>query len=141
VVWWCLGARDRYVWDYLIAHLIAANRLDAAEMVVTDLRWAVARFMRFGIVAPITDLAAVPTSRAQSLKVELTRITHLLIPTDPEHLILGVLLNRLHGTPGWGSQIAAMQEVVPTICWSIAGRCPIPPTRPCGACCPATPAR
>ncbi len=111
--WWELGAADRYLRDHAVSHLVQAGRIDAAERVATDLRWIAARLRDFGPVAPVADLAAVPTGRARFLHAQLTQMAHLLAPTDPEPALTGLLLSRARDVPDWREQADALLAEAP----------------------------
>jgi WD40 repeat protein len=122
--WWELGERDRYLWDHLVSHLLAAGRTGQAEAVAGDLRWVRPRLQRFGPVAPYADLSLVPTKRAAALCSTLAPAAHLLTPTDPEHAIVDVLYSRIQHDPDWGRQLISRQHrrVLPRL----ANRWPLP---------------
>lgn len=105
--WWQLGDDDIYLWNNLIGHLIAAGRHAEAERVAGDSRWVAARLLRFGAAAPMTDLALIDTPAAERKRRALTRIAHLLTPTDPPESIVDVLHSRLSADPQWGRHILA----------------------------------
>jgi WD40 repeat protein len=111
--WWDLGEADRYLRDHTVSHMVQAGRVEAAERVATDLRWIVARLRDFGPVAPVADLAAVPTGRARYLHAQLTQMSHLLAPTDPEHALTGILLSRARDVPDWREQADALLATAP----------------------------
>ncbi len=110
VSWWELGSDDRYLWDHLIEHLLAAGRLDDAEMIAGDLRWVGARLVRFGPVAPATDLALVGTPQAARRRSALVRAAHLLAPTEPPEAVVDILHSRVADDPDWGPQVAALHN-------------------------------
>ncbi|MCM3923209.1 hypothetical protein ND748_16265 [Frankia sp. AiPs1] len=112
VAWWELDEDQPYLWDYLVAHLLAAGRVDEADAVAGDLRWVGARLRRFGPVAPFTDLSSVPGSRAPSLRAGLSRVAHLLAPTDPARFVVDVLHSRLHQEASWAPQVVAVQTTL-----------------------------
>ncbi|WP_328474847.1 NB-ARC domain-containing protein [Actinoplanes sp. NBC_00393] len=104
--WWTLPANARYLWDQLLWHLTHAGRTDEAETLATDLRWIGARLLREGPYAPLADLAAVGTPRADTARRALQQAAHLLAPTEPAHALVDVLHARMHGSPLWGEQAA-----------------------------------
>ncbi|WP_412100443.1 NB-ARC domain-containing protein [Micromonospora ureilytica] len=108
--WWALDDADHYLWDHLVAHLIAANRiLDAAEL-AANLRWAGERLIRFGSAAPYRDLSLISTSHVHQLRAELARASHLLQPTNPREALVDVLHSRLHDSLAWGKQVQALRH-------------------------------
>ncbi|MEU4807193.1 NB-ARC domain-containing protein [Actinosynnema sp. NPDC023587] len=106
--WWELPGSARYLWDHLVEHLVAAERVDEAEALASDLRWVFARLERSGPAAPYTDLSRVDTPRSARLRRVLGQTAHLLVPTDPAHSRLDVLLSRVAHDPHWGPQAAAL---------------------------------
>lgn len=111
VAWWELGTGDRYIWDHLIEHVLAAGRPEDAEAVACDLRWVGERLKRFGPAAPAADLSLLGTPRAGRLLDVLARASHLLAPTDPPGALLDVLRSRVAEDPDWGPQSAALPAV------------------------------
>jgi WD40 repeat protein len=108
--WWRLGDSDRYLWDNLIGHLLAADGAAEAEELACDLRWAEERLWRFGVVAPIADLARVNTERARRMRRSLERIAHLLAPTDPPQAVVDVLHSRVADDQDWGPQVTVLRR-------------------------------
>ncbi|WP_369149592.1 NB-ARC domain-containing protein [Streptomyces sp. R44] len=97
-----------YALDHLITHLIAADRSELARTVAQDLRWIERRLYQRGPVAPYSDLAQLGTREAAQRVRELSRVAHLLTPTNPEHALKHVLHSRLGHRSAWRGQIAAL---------------------------------
>ena len=110
VTWWEMGSHERYMWDHLIEHLLDADRRAEAEKVASDLRWVGARVSKFGPAAAAADLSLLDPPRPTRLRTVLTRIAHLLAPTEPPELVVDVLHSRLAADPDWGPQVAALQD-------------------------------
>lgn len=92
---------EGYVLDHAVEHLLAAGRTAEAERLAGDVRWIETRLHQRGPMAPWADLAAVPTRPAVERADDLTRIAHLLTPTDPPELLTNVLHNRLESLTRW----------------------------------------
>ncbi|MGW7067041.1 NB-ARC domain-containing protein [Streptomyces sp. NPDC054855] len=103
--WWQLT--DDYLLDHLIVHLIAAGRASLAEAVAGDLRWVETRLGHRGPTAPWNDLVRTDTPHTRLLARTLSQAAHLLTPTDPPHLLTGVLHSRLDTHPYWRPQVTA----------------------------------
>jgi WD40 repeat protein len=112
VAWWQLDDEDRYLWDHLVEHLIAAGRANEADRVAGDLRWAGARLVRFGPAAPTADLSQSGTPRSTRLQATLIREAHLLSGTSPAEAAMDILHSRVAEDPDWGPQVAALQKVL-----------------------------
>ncbi|MCX4501621.1 NB-ARC domain-containing protein [Streptomyces anulatus] len=106
--WWDLT--DGYMLDHTIAHLLAAGRTAQAEALACDLRWVEARLHHRGPNAASTDCAKIHTPTAEARARDLTRIAHLLGPTDPADALTATLHSRLESLPGWHDQVTARQE-------------------------------
>jgi WD40 repeat protein len=107
--WWEMKVQSRYLWDNLIAHLLAGGRESAAGAAAADLRWLGARLERFGVGAAYADLALVQTPHAARLRKVLARTTHLLAPTEPERAVVDILHSRVADDPFWGPQVTALR--------------------------------
>ncbi|XVV16728.1 NB-ARC domain-containing protein [Actinoplanes sp. CA-131856] len=92
--WWHLPESQRYLRDHLVEHLAATDRC-AAEALATDPRWIAAGLRASGPLAPLRDLAAVGTSRGETIAAKLGQVAHLLAPTVPPHSLDDVLHDRL----------------------------------------------
>jgi WD40 repeat protein len=106
--WWELPGTARYLREHLIEHLLAAGRVDQAEGVAADLRWAGARLQASGPAGPYADLARIGTPRAKQLGRMLEQAAHLLAPTDPPHSLIDILYSRVSHDPGWAAQAEAL---------------------------------
>ncbi|MCX4561721.1 NB-ARC domain-containing protein [Streptomyces phaeochromogenes] len=106
--WWQL--QDGYLLDHLIDHLIAAGRTTSAEAVAGDLRWVETRLTQRGPTAPWTDLTRIDTPHIRPLARNLAQTAHLLTPTDPPHVLIGILHTRLDRHPRWQPQINARRN-------------------------------
>lgn len=100
--WWEL--EDGYLQDHLIEHMVAAERVELAEAVASDLRWVEQRLVRHGANAPVRDLSHIPTGLAGARARALAQCTHLLAPADPAPLVLNTLYSRLAFSPPWSGQ-------------------------------------
>lgn len=96
--WWRL---DGYMLDHLIEHLIDAEQVDVAEATASDLRWVLVRLRQRGPAAPLSDLGRIPSPRAQQRAHELSQAAHLLLPSDPDHILEDVLHSRLDPLGTW----------------------------------------
>lgn len=124
VAWWEAVSDHRYLADHLISHLVAADRVSTAEATVCDLRWIEARLVRHGAAAPQRDLSLVRTPRAMTMRVAISRVAHLLSPTEPEVAVQHILRNHLLDDPNWGPQVTARQPTAVTP--RLACRWPLP---------------
>ncbi|MEU6126494.1 NB-ARC domain-containing protein [Streptomyces sp. NPDC047123] len=120
VAWW--DTEHGYVLDHLVAHLVTADRLDAAEAVAGDLRWTEARLHQRGASAPWNDLVRLPTETARAKALGLSRAAHLLRPTHPGHALTAVLHSRLEGVPAWRAQARARARQARTGCPALVNR-------------------
>ena len=114
--WWELPEQDRYLWEHLIEHVIAAGRPGQAEQIAGDLRWVGARLQAAGPAgptAPAADLSLAGTPRAARLQAVLERTAHLLAPTEPAGALIDVLHSRVAGDPDWGPQGTALRHLCP----------------------------
>ncbi|MEU8376625.1 NB-ARC domain-containing protein [Micromonospora sp. NPDC048894] len=110
--WWDLGNRDHYLWEHIISHLIAANRMADAAAIATNLRWVGERLMRFGSAAPYSDLSFIDSKHASQLRADLARASHLLQPTDPREALVDVLHSRLGDSSGWRMQVQSLRHAL-----------------------------
>ncbi|WP_158226759.1 NB-ARC domain-containing protein [Amycolatopsis vastitatis] len=102
--WWELDRTERYFRDHLVEHLLSAGLREAAEKVITDLRWIATRLDQAGPLGPYLDLSQVDARRCRRLALLLGQSAHLLAPTDPEYSRIDILFSRVaHGTD-WESQ-------------------------------------
>ena len=101
------------MWDHLIGHLADAGCQQEAEALACDLRWAGARLVRFGPAAPAGDLAAAGTPQSARLRMALTRMAHLLAPTEPPGSVIDILHSHIADDPDWGPQAAALRDCYP----------------------------
>jgi len=101
------------LWDHLIGHLADAGCQQEAEALACDLRWAGARLVRFGPAAPAGDLAAAGTPQSARLRMALTRMAHLLAPTEPPGSVIDILHSHIADDPDWGPQAAALRDCYP----------------------------
>ena len=108
--WWELGQSDHYLWDHLIEHMLDADRYAAAEEIASDLRWVGARLQHSGPAAPASDLSLLNTRRAARLQAALTRIAHLLAPTNPPSAVVDILHSRIAADQDWAPQVAALRN-------------------------------
>ncbi|MGF1660994.1 MAG: NB-ARC domain-containing protein [Kineosporiaceae bacterium] len=99
--WWKSDSARGYVSEYLLDHLIRADRIDAARQTATDLRWIVFRLRSSGVAAVLGDLERVGGDRASSLADTVSRLLHMLeaAPERPE--AEQFLLNALRREPMW----------------------------------------
>ncbi|MFJ7158646.1 NB-ARC domain-containing protein [Streptomyces sp. NPDC101118] len=104
---------DGYLHDHLVEHLLGAGRTAGAEALAGDLRWVESRLLRRGPTAPWADLDRIPTASAAALARDITRVAHLLTPTEPAGALVQVLHSRLAPLPHWGPQVAAREPLVP----------------------------
>ncbi|MFI8104617.1 NB-ARC domain-containing protein [Streptomyces sp. NPDC086023] len=104
---------DGYLHDHLVEHLLGAGRTAGAEALAGDLRWVESRLLRRGPTAPWADLDRIPTASAAALARDITRVAHLLTPTEPAGALIQVLHSRLAPLPHWGPQVAAREPLVP----------------------------
>ncbi|MCI4061086.1 NB-ARC domain-containing protein [Micromonospora sp. R77] len=111
IAWWELKREDRYLWDHLITHLVAAGRADEGEELAGNLVWAGQRLMRFGPAAPYSDLAAFDTPGSRLLRADLGRASHLLAPTDPPEAVIHILHSRLRDRSSWQAQVKQLDSV------------------------------
>ncbi|MFF1381620.1 NB-ARC domain-containing protein [Streptomyces sp. NPDC058308] len=106
--WWQLT--DDYLLDHLIVHLLAAGRTSQAEAVAGDIRWVETRLSHRGPTAPWSDLVRTDTPHTRLLAHTLSQAAHLLSPTDPPHLLTGVLHTLLDTHTYWRPQVAARRN-------------------------------
>ncbi|MFI0990667.1 NB-ARC domain-containing protein [Streptomyces exfoliatus] len=97
--WWTTP--HEYLRDFLIAHLMDAERSADAVAVATDFRWVRMRLHQHGPTAPLRDLSLVPHGDAADLASHLERAAHLLTPTAPPHALDAVLRSRVPGGAAW----------------------------------------
>ncbi|MFJ6372704.1 NB-ARC domain-containing protein [Streptomyces virginiae] len=76
--WWT--TRCEYLRNFLIAHLVDAERTPDAVALATDFRWVSMRLHHHGPTAPLRDLSLVPHADAAILASHLERAAHLLTP-------------------------------------------------------------
>ncbi|HEX4701981.1 MAG TPA: NB-ARC domain-containing protein [Pseudonocardiaceae bacterium] len=108
VAWWAMEESARYLWDHVVEHLVAADRVTTAETLAADLRWVGARLEQSGPAAPYADLAAVNTSLCQGLRRLLGQTAHLLAPANPAHSLIDILYTRVQHDPHWAGQVRAL---------------------------------
>jgi len=111
--WWLLPETERYMYDHLIEHLVAADRVAEAEQLVTDLRWVARRLQMADANAPYTDLTRLTTVRARNLARLFASAAHLLGHTNPPHSRLDILCSRVAHDPTWGPQTAKLLAAQP----------------------------
>ncbi|MGW8359248.1 NB-ARC domain-containing protein [Streptomyces wedmorensis] len=97
--WWTTP--HDYLRNFLIAHLVDAERTSDAVAVVTDFRWVRMRLHHHGPTAPLRDLALAPHADAAALASHLERASHLLTPTAPPQALDAVLRSRVPGGAAW----------------------------------------
>lgn len=97
--WWTTP--HEYLRDFLIAHLVDAERATDAAAVATDFRWIRMRLHQHGPTAPLRDLSLVPHVEAAALAAHLERAAHLLTPTEPAQALDAVLRSRVPGGAAW----------------------------------------
>lgn len=97
--WWATPCE--YLRDFLVAHLMDAERKPDAVALVTDFRWVSMRLHHHGPTAPLRDLALVPHADADILASHLERAAHLLTPTTPARGLDAVLRSRVPGGAAW----------------------------------------
>ncbi|MBK5993684.1 hypothetical protein JHN53_18950 [Streptomyces sp. MBT58] len=105
--WW--ATPYEYLRNFLVAHLVDAERLSDAVAVATDFRWVSMRLHHHGPTASLRDLSLVPHSDAATLASHLHRAVHLLTPTEPPQALDAVLRSRVPGGAAW---LAAADEVL-----------------------------
>ena len=110
MAWWALSDDERYLWEHLIEHLLDAERPGDAEGTASDLRWVAARLQRFGPAAPAADLSTIGTPQAARLQAVLTRVAHLLAPTEPTGAVIDVLHSQIATDPYWAMQVTALRN-------------------------------
>lgn len=122
--WWELPESASYLWDHLVEHLSAGERVEEAEDLASDLRWVAARLEMSGPTAPVADLALIDTGHSASLQRPLGQAAHLLAPTTPAHSRLDILFSRVAHDEHWGPQVAALtrDRAMPRL----ANRWPLP---------------
>ncbi|GAA2837501.1 hypothetical protein GCM10010441_72320 [Kitasatospora paracochleata] len=108
--WW--DTLDRYVLDHAVEHLLAADRLDTAEALATDLRWIDRRLHQRGPTAPIADLLTIGSPDPAERAGDLAQAAHLLQHTHPDHSLTSVLHSRLDHHPHWRTQITAHADLL-----------------------------
>ncbi|MCC8246355.1 NB-ARC domain-containing protein [Saccharothrix luteola] len=110
--WWTLPATAEYLWRSLTYHLGGAGRhAELAELVTTPL-WVIGKLRGLGPVAVADDLAAADTEMSRELGRFLDRTAHLLVPTTPDHAVVGALAHRLPPSPALSAlREAALLEV------------------------------
>jgi WD40 repeat protein len=111
--WWLLPESERYLYDHLIEHLVAADRAAEAEQLATDLRWVARRLQLANVNAPYTDLTRLSTVRANHLARLFAGVAHLLGPTNPPHSRFDILCSRVAHDPIWGPQTAELLAAQP----------------------------
>jgi WD40 repeat protein len=111
VSWWEPNCGGRYLLDHLIEHMLDAHRPVEAEEVACDLRWAGVRLQEFGPAALAADLSLVGTPRAARLGKVLTRVAHLLAPTEPARAVVDILHSQVVNDPDWGPQVTVLREL------------------------------
>ncbi|GAA0522209.1 hypothetical protein Ade02nite_81480 [Paractinoplanes deccanensis] len=92
---WDLPPSERYLWEHLIEHLVAAGDREAAEELATDFRWVSTSLRAFGPLAPLRDLTAAGTPRCDDLARKFAQVAHLLTPTEPDYALDDILDDRL----------------------------------------------
>ncbi|MQT03072.1 hypothetical protein FF041_23665, partial [Streptomyces jumonjinensis] len=97
--WWTTA--HEYLRNYLIDHLVDAERIQDAVTVATDFRWVRMRLHHHGPTAPLRDLFLVPHTDAAALASHLERAAHLLTPTAPPQALDAVLRSRVPGGAAW----------------------------------------
>ncbi|MFD8050141.1 NB-ARC domain-containing protein [Streptomyces chartreusis] len=97
--WWTTP--HEYLRNFLIAHLVDADRTPDAVAVATDFRWVSMRLHHRGPTAPLRDLSLVPHADAAVLAAHLERAAHLLTPTTPPQALDAVLRSRVPGGAAW----------------------------------------
>ncbi|MEV0192208.1 NB-ARC domain-containing protein, partial [Kitasatospora purpeofusca] len=103
--WW--DASNGYIFDHAIDHLLAANRADTAADLASDLRWIDRRVHQRGPNAAISDLLSIGRADTAERAADLSRATHLLQRTQPEHSLTAVLHSRIVDLPRWTAQTSA----------------------------------
>lgn len=107
--WWQLDPMlGGYLVDHAIELLCAAGDLQQAEALAGDLRWIGARLLQHGPTAPIRDLVRVGGLDADARAVDLTRIAHLLTPTEPAYAVIDTMYSYLQPLPVWSRQVATL---------------------------------
>ncbi|MER5381781.1 NB-ARC domain-containing protein [Streptomyces sp. NPDC002688] len=97
--WWTTP--HAYLRNFLIGHLLDAERTQEAVAVATDFRWVRMRLHHHGPTAPLRDLSLVPHADATALASHLERAAHLLTPTEPPQALDAVLRSRVPGGAAW----------------------------------------
>ncbi|MFD7966702.1 NB-ARC domain-containing protein [Streptomyces zaomyceticus] len=97
--WWT--TRCEYLRNFLIAHLVDAERIPDAVALATDFRWVSMRLHHHGLTASLRDLSLVPHADAAILASHLERAAHLLTPTTPPQALDAVLRSRVPGGAAW----------------------------------------
>jgi WD40 repeat protein len=113
--WWELPGEQRYLWRFIVLHLVGAGQPDAATALACDLRWVVAKLRVFSSPALVeSDLLIVGTATATTLYRALGGMAPLLAPLDPERALGSTLASRL-------TYITALKPAVKQYFDSVAG--------------------
>ncbi|GAA5071577.1 hypothetical protein GCM10023319_02910 [Nocardia iowensis] len=112
--WWLLSADADYLWRYVPYHLHHAGRDDELVALLSDLRWAEAKTLRFGSAVTVeADLALVDTPTTNALREALRRIGHLLGPIDPPAALGATLASWLRGITGLEDVVDRYRSTLP----------------------------
>jgi WD40 repeat protein len=108
--WWCLPTDMDYLWRHIVEHLASAGRTDEVDRLVTDLRWIAGRISRYGPAAAESDLARSHHPVSAALTDAIRRSAHLLAPTEPEDVLIDILISRLDGVEELRPLVAAFRS-------------------------------
>jgi WD40 repeat protein len=96
-----MSETDRYHWEHLVEHMMAAGRADDAETLASDERWMAARLRLFGPAAVAADLARVHAERTDALARAWNQSAHLFGTTVPAQAVESIVASRLGHVPGF----------------------------------------
>nr|BFE57367.1 hypothetical protein GCM10020063_018930 [Dactylosporangium thailandense] len=108
--WWLIPAANRYLWDQLIYHMREAALPQLAVSVLCDLRYVMAKLEHRGPVALESDLTDSGDRTVETMRLCVSRNTHLLVDVEPRSALVSTLLSRMAVYSDLRSFVAAYQE-------------------------------
>ncbi|MGW5261948.1 NB-ARC domain-containing protein, partial [Microbispora sp. NPDC004025] len=102
--WWRLP-EGHFLWDQLVFHLSEGCLNEALRLLVTDVRWALARLARSGALALESDLTYVQDPTVVQTRRLIARVGHLLADLESDELSQANRLTHLSVLPHFRKQI------------------------------------